>query len=325
MKYIEVKIKTSKSGIDPVLAALMNIGINDAMIDDPDEILAMIASPGPSEWYDESQIPDLSMIEPAVTVFFADDEEGRSKSNDVRKAIEELDKSVAEGRYGAEADLGELSVSAKVEDDVLWRDKWKEYFKPTKLSNNIVVKPTWCEYEPNEEDIVIEIDPGMAFGTGTHETTMLCIRMIEKYMHGGYKVLDVGSGSGILSIAAAKLGASDVLGIDIDEDAVRVSNENYELNKVSDRAKAIVGDLTAGVDYKANIVVANLLADIVMRLSKDAKRHLGEKGIFITSGILTEKSEAVEKCMIECGFEIVEKAILGEWCSIVAINKTIRR
>lgn len=325
MKYIEVKIKTSKSGIDPVLAALMNIGINDAMIDDPDEILAMIASPGPSEWYDESQIPDLSMIEPAVTVFFADDEEGRSKSNDVRKAIEELAKSVAEGRYGAEADLGELSVSAKVEDDVLWRDKWKEYFKPTKLSNNIVVKPTWCEYEPNEEDIVIEIDPGMAFGTGTHETTMLCIRMIEKYMSDGYKVLDVGSGSGILSIAAAKLGASDVLGIDIDEDAVRVSNENYELNKVSDRAKAIVGDLTAGVDYKANIVVANLLADIVMRLSKDAKRHLGEKGIFITSGILTEKSEAVEKCMIECGFEIVEKAILGEWCSIVAINKTIRR
>lgn len=323
MKYIEVKIKTSKSGIDPVLAALMNIGINDAMIDDPDEILAMIASPGPSEWYDESQIPDLSMIEPAVTVFFADDEEGRSKSNDVRKAIEELAKSVAEGRYGAEADLGELSVSAKVEDDVLWRDKWKEYFKPTKLSNIIVVKPTWCEYEPNEEDIVIEIDPGMAFGTGTHETTMLCIRMIEKYMHGGYKVLDVGSGSGILSIAAAKLGASDVLGIDIDEDAVRVSNENYELNKVSDRAKAIVGDLTAGVDYKANIVVANLLADIVMRLSKDAKRHLGEKGIFITSGILTEKSEAVEKCMIECGFEIVEKAILGEWCSIVAVNKAV--
>lgn len=323
MKYIEVKIKTSKSGIDPVLAALMNIGINDAMIDDPDEILAMIASPGPSEWYDESQIPDVSMIEPAVTVFFADDEEGRSKSNDVRKAIEELAKSVAEGRYGAEADLGELSVSAKVEDDVLWRDKWKEYFKPTKLSNNIVVKPTWCEYEPNEEDIVIEIDPGMAFGTGTHETTMLCIRMIEKYMHGGYKVLDVGSGSGILSIAAAKLGASDVLGIDIDEDAVRVSNENYELNKVSDRAKAIVGDLTAGVDYKANIVVANLLADIVMRLSKDAKRHLGEKGIFITSGILTEKSEAVEKCMIECGFEIVEKAILGEWCSIVAVNKAV--
>lgn len=325
MKYIEVKIKTSKSGIDPVLAALMNIGINDAMIDDPDEILAMIASPGPSEWYDESQIPDLSMIEPAVTVFFADDEEGRSKANDVRKAIEELAKSVAEGRYGPEADLGELSVSAKVEDDVLWRDKWKEYFKPTKLSNNIVVKPTWREYEPNEEDIVIEIDPGMAFGTGTHETTMLCIKMIEKYMSDGYKVLDVGSGSGILSIAAAKLGASDVLGIDIDEDAVRVSNENYELNKVSDRAKAIVGDLTAGVDYKANIVVANLLADIVMRLSKDAKRHLGEKGIFITSGILTEKSEAVEKCMIECGFEIVEKAILGEWCSIVAINKTIRR
>ena len=323
MKYIEVKIKTSKSGIDPVLAALMNIGINDAMIDDPDEILAMIASPGPSEWYDESQIPDVSMIEPAVTVFFADDAEGHSRANDVRLAIEELAKLAAEGSFGAEADLGELSVSAKVEDDVLWRDKWKEYFKPTKLSNTIVVKPTWREYEPSEGETVIEIDPGMAFGTGTHETTTLCIRMIEKYMHGGYKVLDVGSGSGILSIAAAKLGASDVLGIDIDEDAVRVSNENYELNKVSDRAKAIVGDLTAGVDYKANIVVANLLADIIIRLLKDVQRHLGEDGIFITSGILTEKSGDVEACIEDCGFKIVEKTVLGEWCSIVAVNKAV--
>ena len=323
MKYIEVKIKTSKGGIDPVIAALMNIGINDAMIEDPDEILAMIASPGPSEWYDESQIPDMSMIEPAVTVFFSDDEEGHNRANDVRQAIEELAKSASEGFYGIDADLGELSVSAKVEDDVLWRDKWKEYFKPTKLSNTIVVKPTWCEYKPSEGDTVIEIDPGMAFGTGTHETTMLCIRMIEKYMQDGFKVLDVGSGSGILSIAAAKLGASDVLGIDIDEDAVRVSNENYELNKVSDKAKAIIGDLTVGVDYKADIVVANLLADIVMRLSKDVTRHLGEKGIFITSGILTEKSEAVENCMKECGFEIVERTELGEWCSLVAVNTVI--
>ena len=309
MKYIEVKIKTSKGGIDPVIAALMNIGINDAMIDDPDEILAMIASPGPSEWYDESQIPDVSMIEPAVTVFFSDDEEGHGRANDVRQAIENLAKSASEGFYGIDADL--------------WRDKWKEYFKPTKLSNTIVVKPTWCEYEPSEGDNVIEIDPGMAFGTGTHETTMLCIRMIEKYMQDGFKVLDVGSGSGILSIAAAKLGASDVLGIDIDEDAVRVSNENYELNKVSDKAKAIIGDLTVGVDYKADIVVANLLADIVMRLSKDVTRHLGEKGIFITSGILTEKSEAVENCMKECGFEIVERTELGEWCSLVAVNTVI--
>ena len=323
MKYIEVKIKTSKGGIDPVIAALMNIGINDAMIDDPDEILAMIASPGPSEWYDESQIPDVSMIDPAVTVFFSDDEEGHGRANDVRQAIENLAKSASEGFYGIDADLGELSVSAKVEDDVLWRDKWKEYFKPTKLSNTIVVKPTWCEYEPSEGDNVIEIDPGMAFGTGTHETTMLCIRMIEKYMQDGFKVLDVGSGSGILSIAAAKLGASDVLGIDIDEDAVRVSNENYELNKVSDKAKAIIGDLTVGVDYKADIVVANLLADIVMRLSKDVTRHLGKKGIFITSGILTEKSEAVENCMKECGFEIVERTELGEWCSLVAVNTVI--
>ena len=142
-------------------------------------------------------------------------------------------------------------------------------------------------------------------------------------MQDGFKVLDVGSGSGILSIAAAKLGASDVLGIDIDEDAVRVSNENYELNKVSDKAKAIIGDLTVGVDYKADIVVANLLADIVMRLSKDVTRHLGEKGIFITSGILTEKSEAVERCIEDCGFRIVEKAVLGEWCSLVAVNTVI--
>lgn len=321
MKYIEVKIKTSKSGIEPVLTALMNIGINDAMIDDPDEIMEMLASPKSTEWYDESQIPDVTRMEPGVTVFFADDEEGRKKADELRQAIEVLAKNAAEGMFGSDVELGALSVSAKVEDDVLWRDKWKEYFKPARISGTIVVKPSWCDYEAEKDDIIIEIDPGMAFGTGTHETTSLAIKMLDKYMQKGYKVLDVGSGSGILSIAAAKLGASEVLGIDIDEDAVRVANENLTLNSCEKTARSVKGDLTDGVSYEADIVVANLLADLIMRLSKDVPGHIKQSGIYISSGILTDKADMVADCIRECGFEIIEKAVDGEWCSIVARKK----
>ncbi|MBQ9708236.1 MAG: 50S ribosomal protein L11 methyltransferase, partial [Firmicutes bacterium] len=218
-----------------------------------------------------------------------------------------------------------------------WKDKWKEYFHPTKITDRLVVKPSWEDYSPAAGDLVIEIDPGMAFGTGTHETTSLCMKLLEKYMGAsaadkdkksedvkgsaegwGLKVLDVGCGSGILSIAAARLGAGDVLGVEIDEDAVLVARENVELNGCSEGVKVIQGDLTKGIDYKADIIVANLMADLVMMLAGSAKAHLAPGGIFISSGILTDKEEIVSSAIVEAGFEIVEVAEDGEWCAIAA-------
>ncbi len=312
MKYIEVKITTSETGIEPVSAALMGIGINDVEIDDPEEILGMIAAPAATEWYDETQIPEVERKAPSVKVYMDADDAGRAKAEEIRGAMERLRENLA-----GLMDLGPLTVETSVNDDAEWKDRWKEYFVPTRVSERIVVKPTWREYQRTGDELVIEIDPGMAFGTGTHETTSLSLRMLEKYVTPASRVLDVGTGSGILAIAAVLLGAEDVLGIDIDEDAVRVANENLALNGTADKARAIRGDLTAGVDYKADIVVANLLADLVMRLSPDAGRHLEKGGIYITSGILTSKKAQVAEVVKQSGFDILEVLEDGEWCSIV--------
>ncbi|MBQ9973020.1 MAG: 50S ribosomal protein L11 methyltransferase, partial [Firmicutes bacterium] len=168
---------------------------------------------------------------------------------------------------------------------------------------------------------VIEIDPGMAFGTGTHETTSLCLELIEKYIKEGDTLLDVGCGSGILAIAAGLLGASDVLGIEIDPVAVEIGNENVALNNLSDKIKVIYGDLTKGVDYKADIVAANLMADLVKMLSPSVPAHLREGGIYISSGILAVLAEEVSAVIEESGFEIVEIMVKGEWCAIAARQK----
>lgn len=162
----------------------------------------------------------------------------------------------------------------------------------------------------------------MAFGTGTHETTSLCMKLMEKYL-GEHpeekKILDVGCGSGILSICGALLGSREILGIEIDEDAVRVAHENVEENHVEDSVKVMQGDLTKGVDFKADVIVANLMADLVMLLSEDARKHLTEDGIFISSGILVEKEEMVSAAIREAGFRIIEIAEDGEWCAIAAV------
>ncbi|MBQ1396205.1 MAG: 50S ribosomal protein L11 methyltransferase [Eubacterium sp.] len=237
MKYIEVKITTSETGIEPVSAALMGIGINDVEIDDPEEILGMIAAPAATEWYDETQIPEVERKAPSVKVYMDADDAGRAKAEEIRGAMERLRENLA-----GLMNLGSLTVETSVNDDAEWKDRWKEYFVPTRVSERIVVKPTWREYQRTGDELVIEIDPGMAFGTGTHETTSLSLRMLEKYVTPASRVLDVGTGSGILAIAAVLLGAEDVLGIDIDEDAVRVANENLALNGTADKARAIRGD-----------------------------------------------------------------------------------
>jgi ribosomal protein L11 methyltransferase len=250
-----------------------------------------------------------------------DDEEGRRKLAALQGAIEELKADAAAGAYGEDVDLGPLTVDVYVEDDSEWKDNWKEFFKPKKVGKRIVVKPTWYEYEKEEGDLVIEIDPGMAFGTGTHETTSLCLRLMEDYMADGDKVLDVGCGSGILAIAGALLGSPEVLGVEIDPVAVEIAQENLELNGVTDVARAQYGDLTKGIDFKAEIVVANLMADLVMMLSADVAKHILPGGKYISSGILVEKRDQVAAVIRDCGFDIVEIREDGMWCAIVATPK----
>ncbi len=319
MKYIEIDIETTSAGIEAVVSALLAIGITDTVVEDPRDIEDLMEKKQTYDWdYLDDEVIAKLQDAPKVTVYLEDTEENRGQISAVEAAMEALSKGVCRGDFGDAADFGSLHVTSSFDDDTQWKDKWKEYFKPARISKSLVVKPTWEEYEKQEGDLVIEIDPGMAFGTGTHETTSLCVRMLEEYQKKGDKVLDVGCGSGILSIAAALLGAEDVLGVDIDPVAVEVAQENIRLNHVESVCRADYGDLTKGIDYKADIVVANLMADLVMMLADDAAKHMTDDGYFISSGILVEKEIQVADYLRGRGLAIMEVREDGGWCCIVA-------
>ncbi len=322
MKYIEFRVHASRQGIEQVTAMFMSKGIQSVSINDPADMEDILNKKNEYDWdYVEDSLKTKLDQEPTISAYFEDTPENREKIQQLKLSVMMLKSKELEGLYGWDVDFGRLYAEDITLDDEDWKDKWKENFKPSKITDKLVVKPTWEEYEAKEDEVVVQIDPGMAFGTGTHETTSLCLKLMEKYLGEApedKKVLDVGCGSGILSIAAALLGCSEVMGIEIDEDAVNVAAENVELNKVSDKVKIQHGDLVKGVDFKADIIVANLMADLVISLSESAKSHLEQGGVFISSGILTEKKEKVAEAVKAAGFDIIEIVEDGEWCAIAA-------
>ncbi|QAT42691.1 50S ribosomal protein L11 methyltransferase [Aminipila luticellarii] len=320
MNYIETKIYTSRTGIEHILNVLSEMGIEDAVIEDPSDIEELMDKKHSYDWdYVDARVMEQIHEEPAVILYMEDSPDGEKGVQSVKQAVAELKKRMDMGAFGQPLSFGRMEVETKRVRDEEWKDKWKEFFKPAKITDRIVVKPTWETYEKqSEEEQIIEIDPGMAFGTGTHETTTLCIRLMEKYGREGDAVLDVGCGSGILSIAAALMGIRNILGVDIDPIAVEVSKENVALNGFADRVTIQYGDLTKGIDYRADVVVANLMADLVMMLSCDVAKHLKDGGIFISSGILIEKEGQVSEAIRKNGFEVIEIAEQGDWCAIAA-------
>lgn len=318
MKYIELKIHASRQGVEAVTELLLRNGISSVSVDDPADLEDILEKKNEYGWdYIDDAVKDRPEREPVVKAYLEDSDEGREMLQHLKEKIMNLKSLEMEGRFGWDVDFGRLYAEAETVDDEAWKDKWKENFHPMALTETIVVKPTWEGYDPAPGEKVIEIDPGMAFGTGSHETTRLCMQLMEKYASGG-RLLDVGCGSGILAIGGALLGFDEVLGIEIDPDAVDVARENLQLNHVDDRVKVQQGDLAEGLDLTADMVVANLMADLVIRLAEDCGRHLTEGGLFISSGILVEKRDEVAKAIEAAGFEIVEIAEEGEWCAIAA-------
>lgn len=322
MKYIEFKVHASRQGIEHLTTMFMTKGIDSVSINDPADMEDIMNKKNGYEWdYVEDDLRKTLDREPTISAYFEDTPENREKIQELKLAVMMLKSKELEGIFGWDVDFGRLYAEDIVVDDADWKDKWKENFKPTKVTEKLVVKPTWEEYEAVDGEIILHLDPGMAFGTGTHETTSLCMKLLEKYLGDEpqtKKVLDVGCGSGILAISAALLGCKDVLAVDIDDDAVQVAEENTALNGVSEKIKVAHGDLTKGIDFKAHIIVANLMADLVIMLSESAREHLEDGGVFISSGILIEKKELVAEAVEKAGFEILEIAEDGEWCAIAA-------
>ena len=198
---------------------------------------------------------------------------------------------------------------------------WKKYYHPIRVGERLVVCPSWEEYERQPEDVVLTLNPGMAFGTGTHDTTRLCMELLEKYITPEVHVLDVGCGSGILAITAALLGAKEIKGCDIDEVAVKVAGENADLNGVGDRIAFHKGDLTSQVEGSFQLICANIVADVIIRLSEDVGKYLAEGGIFITSGIIDTREQDVLEALDKNGFTVIERRSSGGWVAMACKAK----
>lgn len=310
MNWTEVTVKTTTEAVEAISNILLEERCGGVMIEDPKDFL--FQKKNELEWdYVEEEVFNKSNQDGVLIKTYIPEERNVLELVETIKAKISLLPSCG-------LDIGEGTVSLSDVNESDWANEWKKYYKPTKIGQKIVVKPTWEDYEKQEGDLIIELDPGMAFGTGTHETTSMCIRELEKYVDETKRVFDIGCGSGILAISAAKLGAKEVVAGDLDEVAVKVSKENCELNNVSNKVVVKHGSLFEVVEGKADVIVANIIADIIKILANDVRKFLSENGIFISSGIIHAKIDEVVEALEKNGFEIVEIVKLGEWSAIVS-------
>ena len=314
MKWTEVLIKVDPQAVEAVTDILYGLGAQGVAIDEPVDVQRLREDELYWDYIDEKLLEN-DTEETKIMAYFSEEETNLPEKIAV---IKEKIRNLTE--FGLSIGSGTVELSNVNQED--WESAWKQYFKPVHVTDRIVVKPEWDEYSPQEGEIVIEIDPGMAFGTGTHETTSMCINQIEKNLKAGDRVIDIGSGSGILSMAAVLLGAEKATGVDLDPVAVRVALENVELNNLQDKIEILHGNLTDVIREKADIVVANIMADIILILLEDVREFIKDDGLFISSGIIQEKRAAVEARLLEKNFSIVEVETKGEWCAITAQKKS---
>ena len=306
MKWLEVKVKTTSEYEDIVSDILYKYGTTGLTIEDPNDIIEF--SKTEKDWdFIDSSLMDTGVEGIIIKAYYSDSAE---EIKSIKSEIEQ------EPINNGGEPYGEVSFNEVDEDD--WAENWKKYYKPTRIGNKLVIKPSWESFEEQEGDLVIELDPGMAFGTGTHETTALCSEALEAYVSDNSLVFDIGCGSGILSIVAAKLGAAKVTAIDLDTMCVKVSKENVENNNVSQIVNVEHGNLLDIIQGKANIIVANIIAEIIAGLANDLSNYLEPDGIFIASGIILEKIKLVETALLDNDFKIIDIKTRNSWACIIA-------
>ncbi|HPL98955.1 MAG TPA: 50S ribosomal protein L11 methyltransferase [Bacillota bacterium] len=312
MKYVELQVITTTEASDAVSEILYSEGASGVLIEDPNDFNAL--NKNEKSWdYIEDELIELMGKDARVKGYFPFVEFNETVLKSIADRIEKL--------KGFGLNKGKGTVSTREVSDEDWANAWKKYYKPVKIGERVVIKPTWEEHKVKADEVVIELDPGMAFGTGTHETTIMCVKLLEKYIKSGSTVFDVGCGSGILGIAAAKLGAEKVVCVDIDEVSCRVSRENAEINKVDERVDVRCGNLLNVVSGKADVIIANIIADIIISFSEDAMSFLAKGGIFISSGIISDRRDEVLRKLRAEDFSILEVLEMGEWCAIAAEGK----
>ncbi|MFR8505648.1 MAG: 50S ribosomal protein L11 methyltransferase [Peptoniphilus sp.] len=296
MKYIEMTINTSKDKKDIIEGILFDYGIytteeiSSDIVDELDQ--------DEKDW-DFIDYPLLNSKEGvfALRVY----PENMEDANNLKAELNEKN-------------LGQCLIEEKDDED--WANNWKKYYKPLEIGEKLAIVPEWEAYD-NDKRIVIKINPGMAFGTGTHESTYMCLELLERYVKKDDEIFDIGCGSGILAIAALKLGAKRALAVDIDDKCIDASHENADLNNLEDKMDIKKGNLLDVVKGRADLIVSNIIAEIIVDEIKNLKNHMDKGGIFITSGIIKERRQMVIDALKENGFEIIDELEKKNWVAIV--------
>lgn len=296
MKYIEMTINTSKDKKDIIEGILFDYGIytteeiSSDIVDELDQ--------DEKDW-DFIDYPLLNSKEGvfALRVY----PENMEDANNLKAELNEKN-------------LGQCLIEEKDDED--WANNWKRYYKPLEIGEKLAIVPEWEAYD-NDKRIVIKINPGMAFGTGTHESTYMCLELLERYVKKDDEIFDIGCGSGILAIAALKLGAKRALAVDIDDKCIDASHENADLNNLEDKMDIKKGNLLDVVKGRADLIVSNIIAEIIVDEIKNLKNHMDKGGIFITSGIIKERRQMVIDALKENGFKIIDELEKNNWVAIV--------
>ena len=320
MEWIEVKITTTAEGIEPVTGMLYDMGISGVIISDKEDFTQFLENNRKYWDYVDEELEKLRECVSSVTFYLSDDEEGTENLALVRRKAEELKKSDTDGIFGA---LEVIIANVKDED---WSENWKKYFHPLPIGEKVLIVPEWEKenVQSSENRIIFTINPGMSFGTGSHESTQMCIEEIEKAIKPGDKILDLGCGSGILSVIALLLGAEKATVVDIDENAVEVTFSNLKLNGLSEECMTgFAGDVTDNSGLRErlgggyDIVVANIVSDVIIALAPYIRGFMKEGGVFICSGIINERRGEVKAALEAVNLKCENVRVKNEWSAII--------
>lgn len=319
MKWLEIAVYTTDEGLDSVCAALDSVGITGLSIEESRTAAAAFLRESVLYW-DYADMTKIGTDTPCVKGYVADCPENESLVEEAKAAVERL-KTLELG-----VDLGSLAVIVNSLDEEDWANNWKKYYKPLPIGERLLVLPSW-EPEPDTERVILKLDPGMAFGSGAHHTTRMCLELLEKTVEPGDTMLDMGCGSGILSIASLLLGAKQAVAVDIDPIAETIARENADMNgipveKYDIRIGNLIGDtdLQQAIYSKYPVVAANIVADVILALCPYAKTVVAPGGTFIVSGIIDDREKEVEEGLKKAGFEVKEVLCSDCWYALRCVN-----